>query len=514
MKFCLIRPAESITPHSASCNKPMIPMGIAYLASSLEKFGHDIQIVDAVGLAPTNYTRFDDRIYLLGLSEDQVVERIDKDVEAIGVSIMFSYNWPPTRKLLRSLKTRFPDTPLVIGGEIATSLTSIILSESPVDIVAKGEGEETIVELAKVLHLPDRNDRLGDIEGIVYRKGNQIIENPRRQRIKDIDALPYPAWDLFDIEAYSVNRFENGLRTEDAQAVIPMLATRGCPYSCTFCTSPDMWTTRYYTRDPASVVDEIEYNVKRFGAKNFPFHDLTAIIQEEWIIEFCNELIDRKLNISWQLPSGTRSEAINDKVAKLLSESGMLQMGYAPESGSEEIRKHIKKKVKRDSLIRSVRSAISNNIKVQVFFIVGFPNETRKQVWETHKMVATMAWLGVNDVGMNHYMALPGTEQILKEVDPQWVADLGDNFYFIPLFGHTLVMEDWRKVNRIMSTFELTLHVLFGFSVFYIILFVRHPSNLWRLISGMFSQNDSSRIQVAIKTMLRHRSNISNFSNS
>jgi radical SAM superfamily enzyme YgiQ (UPF0313 family) len=507
MNICLIRPQEAIALNSASANKPILPLGLAYLASSLLKNDFEVQVIDAVGSAPDKYELFfNDKVRLLGLSQTEIIEKIEDKPLFIGVSIMFSHNWLHVRELLKKIKQRFPDTPLILGGEFATALPDICMSETPVDILATGEGEETVVEIARALS--SETPSLENIAGIRFRKGSEIIINPKRNRILDVDDIPMPAWHLFNINEYKKHQFESGFRIEDAQAIMPMLATRGCPYQCTFCTSPNMWTTRYVTRTPSLVVDELEYNIKTYGVTNFPFQDLTAIIQKKWIVEFCNEIIKRNLNISWQLPSGTRSEVIDDEVADLLYRSGMKEMGYAPESGSDAIRKHIKKKVKADHLYNSVRSAIKHDLKVQVFFIVGFPNETRKDIWKTFKMLAKMAWMGVQDVGMNHYMPLPGTEQMEKEMDSEWAKNLGDKFYMIPLFGHSLKMEDWRKVNKRFCSFELSFYVMTGFMLFYCISFLRHPSKFFQFVGGLRSKTDTSRVQLAIKTMMRHRKNV------
>jgi radical SAM superfamily enzyme YgiQ (UPF0313 family) len=506
MQVCLIRPQEAIALSSASCNKPTLPLGLAYLAASLLKHNFRVQVIDAVGKGPDKYKLFfNDQVRLLGIDQQEILAAIEPDPCMIGVSIMFSHNWPHVRELLRSIKQKYPDTPLVLGGEFATAMPEVCFEETPIDVLAFGEGEETIIDLVRIFS--SGSTELDEVAGIYYRKDREIVKNKRRDRIQSIDDIPLPAWHLFDIEVYKQHQFESGFRIEDAQAVMPMLATRGCPYQCTFCTSPNMWTTRYITRKPELVVDELEYNVKTYGVTNFPFQDLTAIIQKKWIVEFCKEIIRRDLKISWQLPSGTRSEVIDDEVADLLFRSGMKEMGYAPESGSDAIRKDIKKKVNADKLFASVRSAIKHDLKVQVFFIVGFPNETRKDVWQTIRMVSKMAWMGVQDVGMNHYMPLPGTEQLEKEFEPGWAKQCGDKFYMIPLFGHSLMMEDWRKANKKFSSLELSFYVLSGFALFYSISFLRHPGKFFQFVGGLSSKTDTSRVQLAIKTMLRHRKN-------
>jgi len=129
-------------------------------------------------------------------------------------------------------------------------------------------------------------------------------------------------------------------------------------------------------------------------------------------------------------------------------------------------------------------------------------------------MIMRMATLGVEDVGINYYMMLPGTEQRDKECDEKWIENLGDDYYIIPLIQHKLVMEKWRKVNKKLHSWEMTLYGFFGYVSFYTILFICHPSRLWMFIKGFFSRSDSSRLQAALKTMLLHRKNIKRSSQS
>ena len=158
-------------------------------------------------------------------------------------------------------------------------------------------------------------------------------------------------------------------------------------------------------RDPIKVVDEIEFYKKNFNAKNFPFQDLTAIIKKEWIKAFCEEVIKRKLNITWQLPTGTRSEAIDDEIARLLKKSGMTSMAYAPESGSEETRKFIKKRMKTENLFKSIDSASKAGLNIAVFIVIGFPHDNNKNLKENIKFIKRLASQGVTDMSVGYYMA-------------------------------------------------------------------------------------------------------------
>ena len=285
--------------------------------------------------------------------------------------------------------------------------------------------------------------------------------------------------------------------------MIPILATRGCPYKCTFCTSPNMWTTAYIARDPKKVVDEIEFYIKKYNARNFPFQDLTAITKKSWIISFCQEIIDRGLKFKWQLPSGTRSEVIDDEVAPLLKAAGMLEMGYAPESGSQRIRDLIKKQVKADKFYGSVRSAMKAGLHVQCFFIVGLPDEEIKDVMQTWRMIAKLAWMGVQDVAIMPYMPYPGSalyDQLLESGK----VELSDKWLLAPLHTHGLIQKKERMVNENFSAVSQSIFIIGGFAIFYGISMVRRPVFFAKMLVGIFtrSAHDVSRLQKALKKIV------------
>ena len=401
--ICLIRPpaAESFRFSSASIT---LPLGLAFIAAALREAAFDIKIVDAVGEGPdtrTNYCKG----YLVGLRFEQVVDRIPKRADIIGITVVFTHEWPAVVRLIDLIRERFPNAAIVIGGEHVTSLPEFSLLTSKADIAVLGEGEETIVELVRTLR---EHRQFTNVAGIAYRQPDCVQVNPRRERKINVDSIPTPAWDYFSLSTYHQHRFEGSLYS--SRMTIPILATRGCPYQCTYCSAPNMWLPRWIARDPVKVVDEIEMYVKRYGAGNFPFQDLTAIIQRDWIKAFCEELIRRNLNIQWQLPTGTRSEAIDPEIAHLLKKSGMTTMSYAPESGSDRTRRLIKKKMTAQKLFASVDAAASAGLDVSAFLVIGFPHDTPEDLAENLPFLDELAWRGVSDIGINFYMALPGTE--------------------------------------------------------------------------------------------------------
>ncbi|HEX4048233.1 MAG TPA: cobalamin-dependent protein, partial [Elusimicrobiota bacterium] len=284
-RLLLIRPPSVFSAASASAPVTM-PLSIAYLAASLLAAGHEVRCVDALGEGIDRMgVSYAPHIRYRGLPIPEIVARAGdgEPPDAIGVTTMFSQDWPHVEDMIRALRARFPRTPVIIGGEHATACADYVLRECPeVDYVAAGEGEGLIVEFAEFL---DGRRELASIAGLHYRGlGPDPVANPERARLRTPDDLPWPAWDLFDLEPYF--RVGEGHGVERGRSM-PLVATRGCPYQCTFCSSPLMWTTRYVMRDVSKLADEIEHGMKAYRADNVDFYDLTAIVKKDWILAFC-----------------------------------------------------------------------------------------------------------------------------------------------------------------------------------------------------------------------------------
>jgi radical SAM superfamily enzyme YgiQ (UPF0313 family) len=362
---------------------------MAYIAASIESQGHDLQVIDAVGSALTTYTPFGP-VYLRGLSFDEIVGRIDPGTEAIGLSNMFSCQWPATKRLIAKIRKAFSHTPIILGGEHSTGMPELTLTQAPVDVVVLGEGEETIVEVLRYYGQGGPKD-LSLIPGVAFQLDGKVIQTGRRNRITGIDDIPEPAWHHFNIEDYIGFNQPHGA---SLGRYMPMLATRGCPYKCTFCTSPQMWTQRWIMRDPKKIVDEIEKYNSMYIATDFHFEDLTAIVKKQKILALAEEILDRRLKITFQLPSGTRSEAVDQETAKAIKAAGCSEFQFAPESGDERILKAIAKKVELPRLFEAASHAIREGIIVSCNFIFGFPEDDWKSIWNNYKIIIKYAYLG------------------------------------------------------------------------------------------------------------------------
>lgn len=492
MKITFVQPPSLMAVDNYSTiTQP--PLGIAYLAAYAREHGHDVHVVDAVGAAVTRIQPWPRRARRLfqGLSIEEIVAEVPPDTDIIGVSCMFTHAWPMVRELMIALKDAFPQARLIAGGEHITSLWSEVFAQTPVDVCVLGEGEITLIELLSAFEAGPKD--LSGIKGIAYRDGAGVaVKAPPRSRIADPDMLPWPAWDLMDPMAYLAGSTFMG---PAAGRSIPMLATRGCPYRCTFCSSPNMWTQFWKARDPAKVADEIEYYVQKYGANDFQFQDLTAIVRKDWIIAFCNELIGRKLDITWSLPVGTRSEAIDGEVPALLMASGCHHVTYAPESGSERILKSIEKKVHLEHLEQSARTSLQAGMKVCLFTIVGFPQEEPEDIWKTFRWLRRMARLGVHEIAVSTFVPLPGT-QLFHETNKILPITVDDEYcYWMTGATSLFTVRSW---NPRLTDRQLLLLKLWGMFQFYGLAYLYHPSRIWRLVVNWVRGRQETKVDRVI----------------
>jgi radical SAM superfamily enzyme YgiQ (UPF0313 family) len=261
-----------------------------------------------------------------------------------------------------------------------------------------------------------------------------------------------------------------------------------------------MWRTRWYARDPKRVVDEMEEYVRLYRANDFQFEDLTAIVRKDWVIAFCTEIIQRGLRISWQLPSGTRSEAIDGECAALMKQSGCHHFAYAPESGSEETLRIIRKQVNLADLIRSGRQALRAGVQVQCFFIMGFPHERARHFWDTFRLLIRCAWIGVSEVHISAFAPYPNSEAFRQLQAAGKIGELTDD-YFFGLYGQDDLIQR-RSMNDHVGDRTLALLILLGYAAFFGTSFLIRPQ---RLLIGLFGGRASGgKLAKLIKGTIRN----------
>ncbi len=283
---------------------------------------------------------------------------------------------------------------------------------------------------------------------------------------------------------------------------MPMLATRGCPFQCTFCTNPQMWTQLWLARDPKLVVDEMEFYQARYGTVDFQFEDLTAIVRKDWMLAFCDEIIRRKLQLSFQLPSGTRSEAVDANVARQMKAAGCHEFSFAPESGDPRVLKAIKKQVNLERMYQSASEAMSAGINVGCFFILGLPEDDYLSIFRTHRAAAKCAWMGFAAVNFSAYSPQPDTESFRK-LQKEGLIPTIDDAYLLSLFEYQDFGALKKSYNPKFSNFQLTVFIWIGFLVFYSVYFVRRPQRVVHLIIDVATRRGRNKTTKIANNLVR-----------
>lgn len=464
-------------------------LGLAYIAGYARKHGYDCAIVDAVAEGLGQYGPGPvpgwEHLIAEGLSFGETIERIPADTDVIGFTVMFSAEWPIQREFIKAVRKRFPKALLVAGGEHITALTEYSLNDcAALDICVRGEGEHTFFE---VLEAYRQGKHIGATVGhIGFRnEDGKVCVNGALPRIRDLSTIPWPYWPDNYLEKFWKAGKAFGIQSPRD---LPMLASRGCPYQCTFCSSPQMWTTRYVLRNTDDVIAEMKHAIQQYDITAVQFYDLTAVVKKSWVIELCQKMLDNGIKINWSLPSGTRSEALDHEVLSMLQKTGCNFIVYAPESGDESTLRIIKKKIKLDRLNESVRSAKTLGLVIRTNLLIGFPHETRSQILRTIRYGLALAWKGVDDVGISLFAPYPGSE-IFNDLVSGGVIRLEDE-YFINLNSRWTANP--LHVNPRVSARELAFYRLTFMLLNYIVGYVRYPNRIIRTFQNVVFRDEAA----------------------
>jgi len=487
MRVTLINPPGTKSFSGLQMHVPNPPIGLAYIAAALKEGGHACTIIDGAGEALDRVSPYPDRSDFLvqGLPIEEIIARIPADTEVVGVGCMFSTLWPLAHVIAAKVREAFPGVPLVLGGEHGTAVPEYVLRQSCFDLVVLGEGEETILHLLDAL----RDKRtFFEVKGIAFLDGDdKFVSTGLSARRRDVDSIPMPDWDALPIEEYIARHQVNGVNMGRS---MPLLATRGCPYQCTFCSNPGMWTRRWIPRDPVKVADEIELYTRKYDVVNFDFQDLTAIVKRQWAIDFCNEIIRRGLKITWQMPSGTRSETFDDEVADLLYRSGCRALAFAPESGDEALLEAVKKQVSIEHLLDAVRVSLKRGLTLSCFFVIGFPGETEASLKKTMRLVRKLAVMGVHDVSVTKFVPYPGSE-LFHQLQKDGRIALDDAFFVSPMDFYT---QDAPSYSDNIPTSKLYWSMIWMFVNFYVLSGLTHPFRTLRILyKAVTEQKEETR---------------------
>jgi len=335
---------------------PQPPLGLASLAAVLEKNNYQVEILDANALQ---------------LSENEVVKKADSD-DIIGITAM-TPTINSTIRIAKGIKQNNPNSTIILGGPHATILPEEILNNVPaIDIIVRGEGEETIVELCNAL---ENNNSIENIPGISYRNDSTIKNTPSRPPIMNLDSLSFLAYHLLPLDKY---RLHPPYGRE--YPFMAMLTSRGCPYNCIFC-SKSVFGSTYRGQSPERIVDEIVYLKERFGIKEIAFYDDVFTLKPKRTMKLVKELKERNLDIPWTCEA--RVNLVTEELLKEMKKAGCYMIAYGIESGNQMILNNLRKKITIEQVRYAIEATRKAGIQSVGYFMLGSPGETPETIRQT-----------------------------------------------------------------------------------------------------------------------------------
>ncbi|MFA5388595.1 MAG: radical SAM protein [Candidatus Omnitrophota bacterium] len=339
------------------------PLGLLYVASTLEAAGHEVIVIDSQN------EELDNKGVLRNI--------ISIKPDAVGITGT-TENRFIVIELFKMIKEALPSVLTIWGGPHATLTSRDAIDKIvDVDIIVKGEGEITTPEF---LEAYSKTDDLGKIQGIIYRsKEGSIIETPDRPFISDLNTLPLPARHLVDMDKYIVT-VEGEYKTRAAG----IISLRGCPYDCYFCANGALGLRKVRKRSPENVVAEMEYIVNKYKIDGFNFWDDSFTIDEAHLRDICSLIIKRGLDIKWfaRAPVNT----INAENIKLMRKAGCVSIGIGAESGSEKVLRAMNKTLSLN-LLEATNVALNEGMVVKCTFMVSLPEETEDDLKLTFDLI-------------------------------------------------------------------------------------------------------------------------------
>lgn len=344
------------------------PLGLMSIASYAREKGYQTEILD------TGVEGMDSE----GLA--RILQ--EKRYNVIGIPC-FTNTARYTFDTAALVKKILPDSLVVIGGVHATVLPERTLEECPdSDIVVIGEGELTFVELLEWRSKKDR--KLEDIAGIVYRDGAGLKKTQARRFIDDLDSLPIGAYDLLKLEKYTPHPTQYKRLPS-----FPILTTRGCPFSCTFCSASKVLGKKLRVRSLDSVFREIDLLVRQYGAKGLYIQDSSFVTSRRYVVDFCERLLQGKYNLSWMC--NARVDQIDEELLALMKSSGCWQITFGIESANEASLKLIKKNQDKKMIVKAVEAVRKAGMQIMACYILGLPGETGRDVENTINFARSLA---------------------------------------------------------------------------------------------------------------------------
>jgi radical SAM superfamily enzyme YgiQ (UPF0313 family) len=421
------------SPSGAVKHLPFALLGLGYLAAVLEKNHYEVDVIDC---------------QVLRLSfEDFRSEISRRRPDVVGMTAT-TLTYKSALQIAKIAKEVHPNCITALGGPHVTFWDDKALQECPqLDVVVRREGENTLLELVQRI---EAGKSFYDVTGTTCRKNGEIVRNPDRPYIEDLDSLPFPARHLWPMG-----------KLRETEDVLYLATSRGCVYWCEFCTTVRMHGRKYRIRSPKSVVDELEFLHKTYNVDQFTFCDDAFTVDQARTEELCRDILSRGLKIKWNC--GTRVDMLTKELLLKMKEAGCISVWFGVESGSQQVLDAMKKGITPELTTKVFGWVREVGLKPVPNVILGFPGETKKSAWKTIKFIEKIS---PDDVGFyNVATPFPGTPMydLVKEKGWLRVTDFDQYDTTRPIFE-----TPWLSMKELGKLREAAFHHFYLRSAYFL----------------------------------------------
>jgi anaerobic magnesium-protoporphyrin IX monomethyl ester cyclase len=404
MRICLIDPSGIVKG---------LNTGLGYLASSLIQEGHQVRVLDF-----NNNTQ-------------NIKERLNKirDFDIIGISVKSS-----TARTASQIAHVLGRKDLICGGaHITIDGHTFLKTSTDFKLGVIGEGEETSVELVDAM---GSDAELQGVKGIIYREGEEIIVNPRRPFISDLDSLPDPNYEVFDSFNGTIAHY-------------PLVTSRGCPHTCIYCCASEVSGGRWRARTPERLIEELERTKTNHRSKSFEILDDNFTHDLHRAKKFCQLLIEHRLDMSWACYNGIRADRLDEELVALMKEAGCNTVSIGIESLDDEVFDNIGKGERLEDIRRAISLLKKYKIEVEGSFIIGLPCDNLRK---TIASIQRCKELHLNKTMWNLFVPYPGTRawQWIN-TEAKIIRDWTEGFHFGAEVEPVFETKDFSETERIRA---------------------------------------------------------------
>jgi anaerobic magnesium-protoporphyrin IX monomethyl ester cyclase len=352
------------------CNSPynVFPYGIGYLAASLRSAGHFVEIFDQ---AAGHYTNQELYSFI----------KAEKTFDFIGMGFQAAY-FPIVKETAKAIKDACGETPFILGGSAPSASPAYFIEKFSADYVLVGEADYSIVDFAKALQ---GEMKFEEVSGLCWKQDGQIRQNPRKGPPNNLDALPFPAWDLFDMKSYTFPK--RHANVSGLVRPLGILTSRGCPFNCKFCFRIE----RYRGRTIENCIEEIKLLVNKYRVNFIEFHDDLFMVSKKRVLDFCQAIEKSRLVFNWSCNG--RFNIADREQLRAMKKVGCVEVSYGLESGDQKILDEMDKRITVKQILEISAITKEEGILATVPSMFGLPGETKESLNKTvDAVIAATSW--------------------------------------------------------------------------------------------------------------------------